>query len=93
VSRTGLELRDRRGDYALLACRLFTGRQHQLRVHLASIGCPVVGDRRYGSEDPALARHALHAHRYRLTHPLTGQDLEIVSPWPRDLAAFWAALG
>jgi 23S rRNA pseudouridine1911/1915/1917 synthase len=92
AARTGLELLDQRGGYALLACQLFTGRQHQLRVHLASIGCPVVGDRRYGSEEPALLRHALHAHRYRLPHPLTGEDLDIVSPWPRDLELFWAAL-
>jgi 23S rRNA pseudouridine1911/1915/1917 synthase len=92
AARTGVELLEQRAGYALLACQLFTGRQHQLRVHLASVGCPVAGDRRYGSEEPALLRHALHAHRYRLRHPLTGHDLDIVSPWPRDLEAFWAAL-
>src|SRR5262245_2328713 len=72
---------------ALLECRAVTGRLHQLRVHLDSIGSPILGDDLYG---PASARHAaprlaLHAHRIVLTHPITGERIDVRSPWPADL--------
>jgi 23S rRNA pseudouridine1911/1915/1917 synthase len=57
-ARTGIEVLERRGRYALVACALYTGRQHQIRVHLASVGCPVVGDKLYGPDDQLLARAA-----------------------------------
>jgi 23S rRNA pseudouridine1911/1915/1917 synthase len=93
AAHTSIEVLGQKGGHALLVCRISTGRQHQIRVHLASIGCPVVGDRRYGTEDPALLRHALHAHRYRLPHPITGEAIDIVSPLPDDLGGFWGAIG
>jgi 23S rRNA pseudouridine1911/1915/1917 synthase len=57
-ARTQIEVVERAGDYALVSCRLLTGRQHQIRVHLAAIGCPIVGDNLYGSDDRMLARAA-----------------------------------
>ncbi len=64
-----------------------TGRTHQIRVHLASLGYPIVGDALYGHAEPALGRHFLHAHRLELTDP-QGSDLKFVSPLPSELQAF-----
>jgi 23S rRNA pseudouridine1911/1915/1917 synthase len=93
------------GGIALLRCRLLTGRTHQIRVHLQSEGMPIVGDPLYGEprwkglRDPALAaacrdfpRQALHAHRLRFPHPVTGERVEVVAPVPADLAGLLAAL-
>jgi 23S rRNA pseudouridine1911/1915/1917 synthase len=74
----------------LVEVRLETGRTHQIRVHLSSIGHPVVGDRTYGA-DPRLAqrlgldRPFLHAWRLRLRHPLSGDPIELSEPLPADL--------
>jgi 23S rRNA pseudouridine1911/1915/1917 synthase len=57
-ARTGVRVLAVRGRYALVACELFTGRQHQIRVHLAHVGCPIVGDKLYGPDDRLLARAA-----------------------------------
>lgn len=71
------------GARSLVEVRPRTGRMHQIRVHLASIGHPVVGDAKYGgSEGPRLM---LHARRLQLVHPATGQPLEIESPLPAHL--------
>lgn len=72
-----------------LVCTLGSGRTHQIRVHLASIGHPVVGDGRYGGARPALPvpRPALHAEHLALAHPVTGEPLAFDSPLPADLRA------
>ncbi|MBN2624097.1 MAG: RluA family pseudouridine synthase [Acidimicrobiales bacterium] len=77
-----------------LACRLETGRTHQIRVHLASIGHRVVGDARYGGQRQSLPidRPFLHAERLRLDHPITGEALSFTSPLPDDLTAVLASL-
>lgn len=68
---------------ALVRLRLETGRTHQIRVHLASIGCPLTGDYLYGSEHPALpGRFALHSAALSLTQPITGERIEISEPLP-----------
>jgi 23S rRNA pseudouridine1911/1915/1917 synthase len=83
----------RPGPTTLLQCRLETGRTHQIRVHLASIGHPVVGDRRYGRTvlagwDPLPPdRHFLHAATLAFDHPITGERLSFSSPLPADLQA------
>lgn len=72
-----------------LRCGLETGRTHQIRVHLSSIGHPVVGDARYGGRRPSLPldRPWLHAAHLELEHPVTGRELRFDSPLPPDLAA------
>jgi 23S rRNA pseudouridine1911/1915/1917 synthase len=73
---------------SLLECRLETGRTHQIRVHLAAIGCPVVGDPVYGhGPELGLERQFLHAARLRFPHPVGGQEVDVRSPLPADLAA------
>jgi 23S rRNA pseudouridine1911/1915/1917 synthase len=77
------------GDYSLVEAEPKTGRTHQIRVHFASIGHPVVGDTVYGRRRTRLPvpRQFLHAQRLGFTHPLTGQPLEFEAPLPIDLAA------
>lgn len=71
----------------VLECRPVTGRLHQVRVHLASIGCPIAGDGLYGDSDSKSVgtRLALHAHRLAFTHPVSGDTIDATSPWPSDL--------
>ncbi|CAN5845515.1 RluA family pseudouridine synthase [soil metagenome] len=80
---------------ALLACWLETGRTHQIRVHLAAIGHPVLGDERYGGLRPELAvgRPWLHAAELGFTHPTSGERLEFTADLPPDLTAVLDRLG
>lgn len=80
---------------ALIEARPVTGRLHQVRVHLASIGCAVLGDEVYGPRavDHASARLALHAHRLCFTHPVTGKELDFQTGWPNDLKKLVRAMG
>lgn len=75
------------GRFTLLEVRLETGRTHQIRVHLESVGHPVVGDRVYGrrQESLGLERQFLHAARLAFAHPETGEPIEVESPLPHDL--------
>jgi 23S rRNA pseudouridine1911/1915/1917 synthase len=77
------------GDYSLVEAEPKTGRTHQIRVHFASIGHPVVGDKVYGRRRTRLPieRQFLHAQRLGFTHPLTGQTLCFEAPLPEDLAS------
>lgn len=70
--------------YTHLECRLETGRTHQIRVHLASIGHPLLGDTVYGAKKPVpgLAGQCLHARRLRFVHPSTGETVELECPLP-----------
>lgn len=79
--------------HAAVLCRLRTGRTHQIRVHLASIGHPLLGDTTYGGRAHAgLGRHALHAWRLSLRHPASGQVLTVDSAVPEDLLRVAAQL-
>ena len=74
----------RYSGYTHLECRLETGRTHQIRVHMASIGHPLLGDTVYGSKKPwpGLAGQCLHARRLRFLHPATGAPVELECPLP-----------
>lgn len=76
--------------FTLLECKLYTGRTHQIRVHMAYIKHPVVGDQLYGARRPkadlGLERQFLHSYRLNLEHPTTGEPLEFTDPLPDDLA-------
>jgi 23S rRNA pseudouridine1911/1915/1917 synthase len=85
---THFELLEEHAENALLRVRLETGRTHQIRVHLAAIDLPVVGDPVYGVRDAALDRQFLHATRLAFPHPFTGERIEVDSPLPPDLAAY-----
>ena len=75
---------------SLVRLRLETGRTHQIRVHLAALGCPILGDYLYGAPHPALpGRFALHACFLQFTHPFTGERVSVSSPLPN---AFQAAM-
>jgi len=95
-----------RAGLALLKCHLVTGRRHQIRVHLAASGWPIVGDPKYGEarwalvSEPLIAaalrafpRQALHAWRLTLRHPVTGVELRIEAPVPADLVDLLALAG
>jgi len=79
------ELFDR---HARLRIQLETGRMHQIRVHLAAIDLPVVGDPVYGRSDATLGRQFLHAAELAFPHPITGERLELRSELPNDLASY-----
>lgn len=98
--------RGEQAGLALLRCQLVSGRLHQIRVHLAATGWPIVGDPVYGeprwralaSAELAAAarefpRQALHAWRLRLEHPVLGRPLELVAPLPDDIAGLLRAAG
>lgn len=93
-ARTTVARLDGNAQATLLACRLHTGRTHQIRVHLSARGHPLVGDALYGGR-PAwgLARQALHAARLDLSHPVTGEALAFEWPPAADLASAIAAAG
>jgi 23S rRNA pseudouridine1911/1915/1917 synthase len=81
-------------DVSLLTVSLETGRTHQIRVHMESIGHPVAGDWTYGAtrRDLSLPRTFLHASRLELTHPVSGERLVVESPLPKDLESLLASL-
>lgn len=95
ASRTRFELVQSAGPYTLLRAILDTGRTHQIRVHLAHLGFPILGDDKYGDFDlnrelsrTGLKRMFLHATELRLTHPLTDAPLELRAPLPPELLIF-----
>ena len=104
--RTGYRVLGRGAGHTVLEAVPETGRQHQVRVHLASIGHPVIGDLLYPDEAPFLrwwangcrldetlpARHLLHARTLSFVHPFTGDEVAIESPIPEDFTAMLAAL-
>jgi len=78
--------------FTLLEVRIGTGRTHQIRVHLASIGHPVAGDRLYGAAAGASDRFFLHAARIQFAQPTTGDPVEVQAPLPPDLEQWLAGL-
>jgi 23S rRNA pseudouridine1911/1915/1917 synthase len=89
-ARTEFRVRERLAGGLVLEARPRTGRKHQIRIHLAEAGLPILGDSRYGG--PAAARSMLHAERLELAHPVTAQRLRIECPPPADFRAAQEAL-
>ena len=71
--------------YTVVEAEPKTGRTHQLRVHFAHIGAPIVGDDLYGGESEYIDRHALHSHSLELPHPTSGEILTVRAPLPADM--------
>jgi 23S rRNA pseudouridine1911/1915/1917 synthase len=90
AARTGYSVLGHDGRKALLLVRLYTGRTHQVRVHLAAIGAPVHGDRVYGAASDG--RQLLHAWRIVVPHP-EGGTLEVTAPAPPDVLAAVRGMG
>src|SRR5690606_37164032 len=102
-SQTAYEVLEHGRGYTLVRCVPKTGRQHQIRVHLAALGHPILGDHLYGKAAPVkagdldpdtenpdlvvLKRQALHAASLSFTHPVTGSPIWLEAPLARDLAA------
>lgn len=84
----------REKGYSLIECRIETGRTHQIRVHMASLGTPVIGDRQYGKQalDKRLpvvpARQMLHAWRLTLWHPVESRQMTFTAPIPTDMSVY-----
>lgn len=82
-----------RSHYSLLECQIETGRTHQIRVHLASIGCPILGDRAYGNrsenafalKEYKIHRQLLHAHSLSFEHPFTRKIITLRAPYKVDM--------
>ena len=79
------------GTSSVVAATPVTGRTHQLRVHFAHIGAPIVGDDMYGRASKDISRHALHAASISFTHPRSGKKLTLSSPLPEDMTALVCA--
>jgi 23S rRNA pseudouridine1911/1915/1917 synthase len=78
--------------FTLLEVRILTGRTHQIRAHMASIGHPVAGDELYGAAKGPLKRFFLHAHRIEFAHPATGKPTVVEAPLPAELATWLESL-
>jgi 23S rRNA pseudouridine1911/1915/1917 synthase len=94
AAKTSFELLENAADTCLLQCTLHTGRTHQIRVHLASIGHPIVADSLYGGAPAVgLQRQALHAIRLAFNHPISGTELDFQAPLPSDFRQALGLLG
>lgn len=79
--------------YSLLECRIETGRTHQIRVHMASIGCPILGDKAYGNRSEnafserqyGIKRQLLHAYSLSFLHPLSQKQITVQAPYKADM--------
>ena len=71
---------------SLVTLSLVTGRRHQIRVHVSDAGCPVVGDKKYGAKSDPARRLGLHAVSLKFRHPVSGEELQFISPLPKPLA-------
>ena len=76
---------------ALIKVRIYTGRTHQIRVHLASLGCPVLGDELYGGAKVCshVPRQMLHAWKLKVPHPVSGETIKVQAPIPEDMEHFY----
>ena len=80
-------------DHTLVRLKPHSGRTHQLRVHLAHLGAPILGDAVYGRPSDAIARQALHAHQLTLPHPIDHEAITFSAQVPLDMVQAWLRLG
>ena len=86
---THYKVLERRMDCSLVSLKLETGRTHQIRVHMASIGHPLIGDFLYHPGDDRMKRQALHAWHLNFTHPITKEEMTWEAKVPEDMKNFW----
>ena len=79
--------------HTLVECEPLTGRTHQLRVHFAGLGCPILGDDLYGEPSERIGRHALHSHRLTFPRVSDGEQMTVESPLPDDMRSAMESLG
>jgi 23S rRNA pseudouridine1911/1915/1917 synthase len=92
-AHTTLDCLDTQDDACLVKCTLHSGRTHQIRVHMAHIGHPLLGDSLYaGPMNMGIGRQALHAFRLSFAHPITDQPMAFESPLPADMASLLVAM-
>lgn len=91
---THFRVLERFGNYTYIACKLETGRTHQIRVHMAYIGYPLVGDPKYCRRKSqfSIEGQALHSHELRLKHPIRGEEMVFTAPLPTDMEKILAKL-
>jgi 23S rRNA pseudouridine1911/1915/1917 synthase len=93
-AHTTFECLSSQEEACLVQCTLHTGRTHQIRVHMAHVGHPLVGDSLYaGPMTLGIDRQALHAFRLSFEHPVTGEPLRFEAPLPEDMLHLLSALG
>ena len=82
---TTYRVRERYKDATLLEVRIFTGRSHQIRVHMKHMGHPIIGDSLYNKESPYIKRQALHSYYLKAKHPREEREIEFYGPLPKDM--------
>lgn len=85
---TEFKILAKKENLSLVEAKLITGRTHQIRVHLKSMNCPILGDQTYGIENSKTKRQLLHAHKLQLSHPIHGNLINLIAPPPPDMQNF-----
>jgi len=85
IAITHYEVLKTMNNYSVVKCILETGRTHQIRVHMAHIGHPLLGDTLYGNPSPLISRQALHAYKISFVHPITREKLNLTAEMPEDM--------
>jgi 23S rRNA pseudouridine1911/1915/1917 synthase len=88
AAHTRFEVVQEGKDWSLVVCQIFSGRTHQIRVHLHSLGHPILGDKVYGKQKAAEGRHLLHAWRLGFFHPVQQNWLQFEAQLPNDFLEF-----
>ena len=82
---THYQVTEEKNGHSLVCLHLETGRTHQIRIHMKYIGFPLIGDYLYNPDMEHITRQALHSHRLKFTHPITGEAMEFTAPLPEDM--------